>query len=272
MVKRNLYIITKNFMEQLHRYENEAFGEELHRTGVPQMRPVPINESIQSLNEIATYDMIREYVKKSPGPFAVVNCVCRQGMDVLENPCRQTNLRETCLMIGSTVELYVHTLGTGREIERDEFLEILTSCEKAGLVIQPGNSLNPSFICCCCSCCCGILTTLKKLPRPAEATTSNYFARVDHESCTSCAACIDSCPMEALSIQDEGAEVDRDRCIGCGICTVECPTGALVLKKKEKEVKPPASQTRMYMKILARRLGIKNLIKTGISYAIGKKV
>ena len=43
------------------------------------------------------YDDVRAYIRASAGPFAVMNCICQQGKDLLGQPCRQTHDREHCL-------------------------------------------------------------------------------------------------------------------------------------------------------------------------------
>jgi NAD-dependent dihydropyrimidine dehydrogenase PreA subunit len=53
-------------------------------------------------------------------------------------------------------------------------------------------------------------------------------AVVDEEACTCCGACVEVCPMGAISLK-ETALVARDECIGCGICIPECPTEAISL-------------------------------------------
>lgn len=62
---------------------------------------------------------------------------------------------------------------------------------------------------------------------------SGSVVSIDGGSCSrtqgsSCVACIDSCPVAALSLDNEGLApaVDAAACIGCGICVPACPTGA----------------------------------------------
>lgn len=51
---------------------------------------------------------------------------------------------------------------------------------------------------------------------------------IDTDSCIACGACVDSCPVEALTVADH-AEVNEGECIECGACTSSCPVEALSL-------------------------------------------
>ena len=123
------------------------------------------------------------------------------------------------------------------------------------MVLQPENVERPHYICCCCGDCCGILTTLKRFPRPSEFYASNHRAAVDRERCNACEACADRCQLEAIAVVDGAATVDPDRCIGCGNCVVSCTVQAIRLDKKEEEALPPRSTAALYLNIAARKAG-----------------
>lgn len=52
---------------------------------------------------------------------------------------------------------------------------------------------------------------------------------IDAEKCTGCESCIESCPLEALSMKDNIAVVDPDTCGDCGACVDACPVQAISL-------------------------------------------
>jgi len=52
-------------------------------------------------------------------------------------------------------------------------------------------------------------------------------AKINHELCTGCATCVDVCPVEAISIDNDKAVVDGDACVDCGTCVDECPVEAI---------------------------------------------
>ena len=52
---------------------------------------------------------------------------------------------------------------------------------------------------------------------------------IDLESCVACGACVEVCPVDALTIEDSGAQVDDSLCVRCGTCVPVCPVEALAL-------------------------------------------
>jgi len=246
--------LTKEFALDVQQYLDEAFARELFRSRIPQLRTIPVQKSVPHERYVSSYDNVRQIVESVKGQIAVANCVCRQGRDVAGRGCQHTGLRETCLIFGATAQQHLD-LGLARLISKSEALHILSKAEEAGLVLQPQNVERPHFICCCCGDCCGILTALKKFPRPADFYASNHRATVDQERCNACEACADRCQLQAIAIVEGTAIVDPDRCIGCGNCVVSCTVQAIQLEKKEEEALPPRSTAALYLSIAARKAG-----------------
>ncbi len=55
-------------------------------------------------------------------------------------------------------------------------------------------------------------------------------AVVDAEKCTGCESCIDSCPLDAIEMQDDLAVIDADTCGDCGACVDACPVEAITME------------------------------------------
>ena len=226
--------ITEELQRDLDQYFKEAYADAFHSKKTSQLRTIPINATVIPDRQVDTYDHAKEIVQKSSGPFAVMNCVCRQGKDKMSEPCRQTDVRRTCITLKGTARSLTES-GVASALSREETLDLLDKAEELGMILQPENTQDPNFICCCCGCCCGVLTSAKIFPRPAEYLHSNFYARVDPELCTGCETCSSRCQMDALTMVDDVTRVDLDRCIGCGLCVTTCPTEAILLEQKEKE-------------------------------------
>jgi electron transport complex protein RnfB len=246
--------LTKDFSKDWIQYLDEAFGKEVYKTKIPQLRTIPIEKSIPLEYHISNYDSLRQIVDNTKGQIAVANCVCRQAKDIIGESCRHTNLRETCLIFGSAAEHHLN-LGLARSITKEEAFDILGKAEEAGLVLQPENTQRPHYICCCCGDCCAILATLKKFPFPAELYATNFYAEVDHELCTGCEICVDQCQLDAMEMANDVATVNNDRCIGCGNCVVNCTSDAIRLQKKDEESLPPVNAKALYMNIMLNKVG-----------------
>jgi formate hydrogenlyase subunit 6/NADH:ubiquinone oxidoreductase subunit I len=241
--------LTKDFYMDHEQYADEAFIDEFNASGIPQVRVIPIEETLEHEQSIASYDDMRELIKTLGEPIAVAECICRQAKEMMGEPCSKTNLVESCFTFRSGAKAYLER-GQAREISKEEALEILEKAENDGLVLQPGNSLRPMSICTCCGCCCGIITHQKKIPEPARFFATNYYAEVDEESCIGCEICVERCNMDAIEVEDAFAHVDLTKCIGCGACVLTCTSEAIKLYKKEKETLPPRNTLATYMAII----------------------
>lgn len=263
--------ITRELAEDFFAYEHEAFAEELNSAPTKQMRTIPLNVNIEPEFHIGSYDRIKEIIQRSPGPFAVMNCICRQSKDKMNEPCKQTHTRETCLTIGNSAR-YMMQRGVGRLLTKTETKKMITRAKKEGMVLQPENAQNPSFICFCCGCCCGILQAAKKFDKPATFVHSNFYAEINDELCTCCEDCRNICQMEAIYRTNDHMAVDHDRCIGCGLCIPVCSSKASRLIKKDREYIPPVNSNDMYKKIVFNKLGAFGILKFVGKATMGRKV
>jgi ferredoxin len=258
--------LTSEFVQNMNDYFEEAFADEFYRTAVPQLRTSPHIQALAPDHKIATYDDMRTFVQNVEKPIQVANCICKQGEAMLGNPCKQTDDIEICLMFGSKSYAAREQV---REISKQECLAILDRAEKEGMVLQPGNTIEPFCICICCGCCCGVLTAAKQFPKPAELFATNYFAEIAAEDCIGCGVCIKRCQMDAIKLVGKKAILDLNRCIGCGLCVTTCPTKALKLTKKENETVPPRNTAALYMKILQRKFGKRKMMMKMLKLLLG---
>ena len=51
--------------------------------------------------------------------------------------------------------------------------------------------------------------------------------QIDQEKCNGCGLCVDVCPLQAISLENDKAKVDDDSCTECGQCIDECPNKAI---------------------------------------------
>lgn len=268
--------LTKDLVDTFHQYHVEVFAraEMTGSRGVPQLRTIPVEKSIPVPDKhlVSTYDDVRQLVENAAGPIAVANCVCRQTKDIQGQPCTHSDIRETCLQIGTDHARQYVEMGIARYITKEEAFNILEKAQQAGFILQPENSLRPEAICCCCGDCCGLLSAVVKSPRPTDLYATNYYAEVDSALCKGCGTCIKRCQLQARTIFNGLAAVNLDRCIGCGNCVVTCESHASRLHKKENAFIPPKDKDTTFMKIMSRKVGRWDMLKIRLKMLLGLDV
>ncbi|MFX1365795.1 MAG: DUF362 domain-containing protein [Promethearchaeota archaeon] len=241
--------LTPELIDIIFQYFEEAYFEkEFNVSGIPQVRTVPIEQAIPIDLPIASYDKIRKLIDIS-SEIGIMDCICRKAHDMIGDPCKRTDLRETCLTFGGTAKIF-YEKGEAKFISKEKACELIKDFEEAGLVPQVSNSQQPDFICNCCGCCCEVLTNQKRFDKPAELFASNYHAIIDKNLCVGCGVCEERCNMDAISLIDGVSEINLGRCIGCGLCIPTCSENAIKLEMNEKETIPPLNIQGTYIEIM----------------------
>jgi len=248
--------LNKDFIEDFHDYFDEGWLPETLKVKGAQLRTIPVEKSIEFEQNVSNFDKVQELLKTTDGPYMVANCICKQLKDIEEQPCKVTTRREVCMGFGHAAKLYIDQ-GWGREITKEEAINILNQNQEDGLVLQADNSQKLSFLCSCCSCCCEGLSRFLKIPNPGKMMITNYYAEVDAEYCTGCKTCIEICPMEAINLINDIAKIKQKRCIGCGNCVAHCPSDAINLHKKDKQFIPFPTMDDLFDKIMKRKIAQK---------------
>ncbi|MFX1408768.1 MAG: 4Fe-4S dicluster domain-containing protein, partial [Promethearchaeota archaeon] len=248
--------LTKEFVNDFEEYYMEAWLPESIKVKAAQLRTIPVEQSIEPEHNVSTYDDLENLLETTNGPFVIMNCICKQVKDVLEDPCKITNRREICMAFGTMAQLYIDQ-EWGRQIKKEEALEILRKNEEEGHVFQPSNSQDLCFICSCCGCCCENLTNLALLPNPGNFSITNYYAEVDSDLCSGCGTCVEICPMKAITLKEDVSLIKKKRCIGCGNCVAKCPSEAIKLLKRERQFEPFPTMDYLFDRVMQRKINRK---------------
>jgi len=201
-------------------------------------RTVPVEKQIEVGTErILPYEELEKYFdeySKEEHNIAVANCYCRHQHELIDDPCKINAPKMNCFLLDKSAR-YAIEYGFANPISKEKALKICREAEDHGLVhkvfhIHSDPKRGIEAICNCCKCCCGIFQMYHRGITPFH-TISSYIARVNEDDCIGCGACVDKCPMEALSLEDKISLVDEDRCIGCGICSHLCPEKAISLER-----------------------------------------
>lgn len=194
----------------------------------PFTRVIPVGVAVPVSTQVLNYENVRDIIEKA-SILAVTKCTCRLTAHKCDRPL------EVCLQVNKAAE-YSLARGTGREVSKEEALDLLRSSEEAGLIHVTINKHQVDhFICNCCPCCCQTMPILIK-----EGTRvidpSRFQAVVDQDLCTSCGACLERCYFGALQVDEkEQTMVEGDKCLGCGLCRIVCPVEAISMEAVRPE-------------------------------------
>jgi electron transport complex protein RnfB len=214
------------------RYFEEGLAPERKKSKTPGGRIIPVEKEVNRIAEIQPYEKVSQIID-SHTRFAVADCICRKEARLLGKGCDK--ILEACMSFGPAADYYIEN-GLGREISQEEARQLLRKAEDDGLVHYSSNHMAPKlFICNCCGCCCKALGFVTKYNLSSALAKSNYYARVEGETCTACETCVDRCQVKAIQVQNDHALVDKERCIGCGLCVSSCPTGSLSMVQRSAD-------------------------------------
>jgi ferredoxin len=229
-----MHVEAKAYLDQLMREDPEKAKAFLPSR--PLFRTLSINEALPDKRGVFPYEDILKMIDKHTS-FSAMLCTCKEGIGPnTTGPCKVQGIpRHHCLMFGKGADYAVEQkIGDARRISKQECLEILEACNKAGLVQNVNNFVDDlQFICNCCSCCCGIVQTAKALGpmQSGVVDPTNFLPVVDEDACTGCGECVERCPVEAIRLKDDVAFINREGCLGCGFCATVCPAGSISLER-----------------------------------------
>ena len=229
---------------------------------VPVDRSVVADERVLPLNDYET--MLERY-----DVIAVVPCFCSLTMNMnrgVEVPPLNTpemaefrnstefdskgSHLERCLAFGEEAEYFLNN-GVGRALTKDEARAIIERSIDEGFVLQMSYARNTDVLCACHSECCGVLMNYRAQGEevfsnsPIMKNASNYRLVYDRDACIQCGACVERCPMAAISMDDTDHPQVSLMCVRCGQCGLVCPAEARKLTAVPAEERLPIPESEM---------------------------
>lgn len=77
--------------------------------------------------------------------------------------------------------------------------------------------------------------------RPYKESMKVPATPISLDTCGSCECCVTVCPVDAITVTDEGVVTDAEKCMMCMACVAKCPTQSRIL--------PPPLQAGMTQKL-----------------------
>ena len=200
-----------------------------------KLEDISINQEIPlSQDTLLPSDVLKEMIRRSSHHFIMDNCICRVSTN-----CKDYPHELGCLFLGKGTKKISSKLG--RMVSKEEAVEHVDRCQEAGLVHIIGRNKIDSVwlntgpkeellsICHCCPCCClwkmapDFPDNISKGLKPMIGVEIEY----NHEICTGCGKCLDSCFVNAIKLDGERVEIDYKRCRSCGRCAEICKNNAI---------------------------------------------
>ncbi len=228
-------------------YWERGFLEPWTRTEHKGLRAIPIGMSVADPRTVAPYEDLAK-IMDSFEFYSVSVCPCRHIKNLDPSYKKSSAPMEVCLHF-DRLGRYTVENGMGREISRDEALDILKKSADAGLVHGISNQQEkPDTICNCDREYCMWFTLYHRLGHAMSLVPSSRVIRANPATCKACGLCVKRCPTDALALagfpggiskNGKAAFADAAKCIGCGVCAHACPTQSLSLAPRAAAGEPP---------------------------------
>ncbi len=236
------------------KYFNTEVTKEAFSTTPIAFRFVPVDETIEPERATVLPFQVMSNIIQKAKIICVAQCICRVQMKIIGRECMHP--KEVCMKFNDLAQFMIEN-GFGREVSKEEALEISKKAEESGLVHFTDNAIdNVQQNCNCCSCSCWSLGRIKRRKIPRDELMATYFIRETlSDKCIGCGSCVEICPADVIEIIDDKAVVDKDWCVGCGICVSKCPSDAIkiVMRNDLENKKPEENFKVLHEKILKTR-------------------
>lgn len=163
------------------------------------MRVIPIESAIDGETRRASYEEVSKYINEAR-VLSVSDCSCRTSREEMNQGCGHLK-EDMCIQLGDAAEFYIRT-GRGREVTKEEAMEIIAKAERDGLMHQIPNTEGEGHthaICNCCGCSCYAMRAAGMYNNP-DMVRSNYVSKIDPEKCVGCGECVEVCPTNAIRL------------------------------------------------------------------------
>lgn len=216
----------------------------------PVLHVCPVDASVVEGGRIEPLRDWRHIVN-STDSYGILDCICRKcaqtrGDAEMEGFAREHVWKEgadgeqfiqTCMVFGEYADWFIEQ-GIAERVTKEQMIANFETAIEDGFVPEMYWGQYPCCACLCKSDMCDCLTAYRRVHGETSnfPNVSAYVLKYDAETCVSCGACVERCPMKAISMGDDGVCVMDTACVACGQCALKCPAGARILTLKDEYV------------------------------------
>ena len=192
--------------------------------------------------DVVPYSSWRDIVR-SQSVQCLAPCTCRvAGMkrgDRSNENIERFHI-DTCWAAGDVAQMLIDS-GAGHAVTAEEAIANIEANIDAGVVTEGQWQKDQMCLCQCDPEQCVLLRGYRANGGEGalHETISLYTLNYNKDKCIKCGACVDRCPMKAISIDEDGYCVMDPVCIACGQCAHICPGDARTLKAKNEVLPLP---------------------------------
>ena len=164
------------------------------------MHVIPVEAAIPAENQVMDHERLSKWLEKYDGHINVGYCSCRNARRIKGEGSGEMQ-DECCIGVGEFAD-YMYETGRGRNITKEEALQILKRAEENGYVHQTTNIDGKDKIFAICNCDLGVCFALRtsQLFNTPNLSASAYRAHVQKEKCVACGKCVEVCPAGAVKL------------------------------------------------------------------------
>lgn len=233
----------------INKYFHDGFMDQFSHAEHKGLRTIPIHKTIDDSRTVLAYEDVIKIVDER-SYYSVSDCPCRskKHLDPKADTCDAP--LEVCLHFDRLGQ-YIVENKMGRQITKEQTLDVLKTAADSGLVHAVSNwKNNPDTICNCCACCCLFFEAYHQLNHHKSVDPSHYTISISPQMCKACGLCVEKCPMDVLALEHHpesenkkhmAPAPDNKKCLGCGVCVHTCPTGSLELIPSDNSIQPPGT-------------------------------
>lgn len=223
--------------------------------GAPFFSSVPVTPDVVKDGAIMPFDDIKA-VFATKDKFSISPCCCRilgslgqveypgypdgeYDMEGVLDP-RNGQRIETCLCCGEEAQFWIdHKVG--REITKEQALDYLQRSIDEGFIIQRMADKEAETVCSCHGLSCGVVGHWRSLGDDEAVGNSRCFQNISHyelevdfDKCLKCGTCVERCPVQSITLDEDGYPQVSPFCFRCGQCAYVCPAEARALVPREE--------------------------------------